>query len=238
MENTRLISSSFAIVTKHIESEGDLNELEESYRLRYKIYCEEAQFLNKSNYPSGMETDGYDKNSEHIVAVHSEGTSKGAIVGTIRLVNYTETLGFPTGVHYPELYELIRLIDYHKISEISRLCITQEFRRRLADKDGLYGIESYLAEQQDERRKYPVILLHLFKKMYMVTKKKGIRYWLASMEDSLFKVLSKYGVRFQALGENYIEYYGRVRPYIAEISQIQEMMSERRPDLWPFFSDV
>ena len=233
-----IISSSFTIGTKHIESEGDLKELEESYRLRYKIYCQEAQFLNKEDYPEGKEFDEYDLHSEHIVAQHVDDANKGAIVGTIRLVNFTDQLGFPTGKHYPELYELIPSIDYHEISEISRLCIAQEFRRRLADKDGLYGIESYLAEQQDERRKYPVILLHLFKKMYIVSKQKGIRYWLASMEDSLFKVLSKYGVRFQIIGENYIEYYGRVRPYIAEMAQLEEMMSVHRPDLWPFFCDV
>jgi len=233
-----LISSSFTIVTKHIEAEGALKELEESYRLRYKIYCQEAQFLNKSDYPSGMEVDEYDVNSEHIVAQNIEDTNKSVIVGTIRLVNFTDTLGFPTGKHYPQLYELIPSMDYHEISEISRLCIAPEFRRRLADKDGLFGIESYLAEQQDERRKYPVILLHLFKKMYIVSKQKGIRYWLASMEDSLFKVLSKYGVRFQAIGLNYIEYYGRVRPYIAEMAQLEEMMLAKRPDLYPFFCDA
>lgn len=233
-----IISSSFTIVTKHIESEGDLNELEESYRLRYKIYCQEAQFLSKEDYPSGTEVDEYDMHSEHIVAQHMEDTNKGVIVGTIRLVNFTDKLGFPTGKYYPQLYELIPPMDYHAISEISRLCIAQEFRKRLADKDGLYGIESYLTEKQGERRKYPVILLHLFKKMYIVSKQRGIRYWLATMEDSLFKVLSRYAIRFQAIGVNYIEYHGRVRPYIAEMAQLEAMMSEHRPDLYPFFCDV
>lgn len=222
------------LLTFHIESKDGPEILEDAYRLRYNVYCEETHFLNKDDYPSGIETDQYDASSEHILSLNMQGDNR-ITAGTVRLVKYSDPLGFPTNEHYAKLYELLSPRNKNEIAEISRLCISKEYRRRLAPRDGLFGIESYLEEQKDERRRYPVILLHLFKKMYVTSNKYGIKYWIASMEETLFRVLDMYAITFEHLGEDTIEYYGKVRLFIAEVNKIEERMSVKRPDLWPFF---
>ncbi len=40
--------------------------LQECYRLRYQIYCEEKNWLSAEDYPNQLETDEYDEHSLHI----------------------------------------------------------------------------------------------------------------------------------------------------------------------------
>jgi N-acyl amino acid synthase of PEP-CTERM/exosortase system len=229
-----MFPGSLQLITKHIESENGPEILNESFRLRYRIYCEEANFLNKDDYPSGIEVDKYDPYSDHIVSLNQQYDTNNT-VGTVRLVRYSDELGFPTAEHYEKLYRLLSNINAREVCEISRLCISKDFRKRVEPRDGLYGVESYLEEDKYERRKYPVILLHLFRKMHAVSRQSGINYWIASMEETLSRVLGMYAIKFQYLSDDVIEYYGRVRLYIAEIPTIEERMSVQRPDLYPFF---
>jgi N-acyl amino acid synthase of PEP-CTERM/exosortase system len=213
---------------KHVETECGAKDLEESYALRYQTYCIEEHFIAKKN-DTILEYDKYDDFSEHIVVIGGESNR---VIATGRLVRYSEMLRFPTGDFFPELYESLPHHPYAEISEISRLCISKEFRRRQSD--GLYGIDGYIGKT-DDRRKYPIILLLIFKGLYNVSKRSGIKYWLATMEDSLFRVLSKYSVHFRQLKDEYIDYYGKVKPYFAEISELEEIMKLENAELLNYF---
>ena len=54
--------------------------IEESYRLRYQVYCTERHFLEGED---GIETDEYDDHSHHILLVHRESRQA---VGSARLI--------------------------------------------------------------------------------------------------------------------------------------------------------
>ena len=43
--------------------------LEQSYRLRYQVYCLERKFLRAEDYPEGLEHDEFDRHSIHVGAV-------------------------------------------------------------------------------------------------------------------------------------------------------------------------
>ena len=47
---------------------SNLFELEEVYRLRYKVYCEEWGFERIENHPGERETDEFDEYSVHFIA--------------------------------------------------------------------------------------------------------------------------------------------------------------------------
>jgi N-acyl amino acid synthase of PEP-CTERM/exosortase system len=116
----------------------DERELTETYRLRYKVYVEEWGFEKPENYPKGIETDEYDKNSVHFAARDDTGE----LIGTIRLIVN------PPGEFPIERYCQIELRDNEiprgNLAEISRLAISKNYRKRTEDK--------YVYGPDEERR--------------------------------------------------------------------------------------
>src|SRR5690349_9581727 len=80
--------------------------LNESYSLRYEVYCNERHFLSAADYPNHLEIDEYDPYSIHI-----GGTNKlpeKLMVATVRLV-LPSLLGLPLLDHcqiHPEYKHL------------------------------------------------------------------------------------------------------------------------------------
>lgn len=203
------------------------------YSLRYQVYCHEAHFLNPDNYPDGLEYDEYDAVSEHFVAAN--GNSNSEIAGTVRLVRWSDYLSFPTAAHFPLLLEKLGHLGYplESTAEISRLCVSKQLRRRTTDK--LLGIESFL-DISDRRRKFPLITLELFKSIYLASKYDlGITHWIASFEDCFYRLLKQYGVHFELLIPDEIDYYGKVKIYGASLSHLEEELKIQMSDLYEEF---
>jgi len=223
------------IIAKYIDPE-DTEGLQEALRLRYYVYCEEKQFINKEEITNDqqIEIDEYDKDqSWHFVVLNTQATGNEHVIGTVRLVRYTEEKGFPTGKFHPPLYDKItgHGVRMESVAEISRLCINPCFRKRRDD--GLYGVESY--NNSDVRRKYPIVLISLLREMYLFSKKAEIHYWLSSMEDILYRYLKCIALEFEPLDEDYIEYYGKVKSYLLGIEQAEQNMARKQEDLFSFF---
>ena len=210
-------------------------DYESLYSLRYQVYCHEAHFLDPDDYSDGLESDEFDAVSEHFLARNPD--TNDAVVGTVRLVKWSDYLAFPTVRHFKSLLKQLNRLEFPlgSTAEISRLCITKQYRRRTMD--GLLGVGSY-AEGSDNRRKFPVVLLELFRNMYTASKGVlGITHWIATFEDSLYRLLQRYGVHFNLLIPEEIDYYGKVKIYGASLSHLEEEMKKRRPDLYAFFCE-
>lgn len=223
------------IIAKHVDPE-DTEGLMEAFKLRYYVYCEEKNFIDKQEITNEqqIEIDEYDKDfSWHFVVLNTNATGIEHVIGTVRLVRYSEEKGFPTGKFHPPLYDKIlnQGIKLNTVAEISRLCINPCFRKRRDD--GFYGVGSY--NNTDVRRKYPIVLISLLREMYLFSKKVGIHYWLSSMEDTLYRYLKCIALEFEPLDEDYIEYYGKVKSYLLGIEQAEENMSRKQEDLFSFF---
>ncbi|MCA1586593.1 MAG: GNAT family N-acetyltransferase, partial [Acidobacteria bacterium] len=70
--------------------DDDPQLLEQSYRLRYQVYCVERKFLPAENYPDQREIDAFDRYSIHVGAVDSQDR----LVGTGRVVR-VNMVGLP-----------------------------------------------------------------------------------------------------------------------------------------------
>ncbi|MFH0826589.1 MAG: PEP-CTERM/exosortase system-associated acyltransferase, partial [Candidatus Omnitrophota bacterium] len=155
-------------------------ELLESYKLRFQVYCKECNFIKESDYPDGIETDGFDKYSLHFGAFDHEGV----LVGAVRLI-LPYCVKFPIEEHCPSLNIDRDLIKRSECAEVSRLTISKLFRRR-AD-DGLY-YGPQIADQQVEdkgtvfMRRVRPMAFGLYRAMYQESKRIGIRHWYALME--------------------------------------------------------
>jgi N-acyl amino acid synthase of PEP-CTERM/exosortase system len=221
-----------------VESAELLNEI---YRVRYEVYCEECGFLPPSDYPDGLEIDVYDEHSIHFVAF-----ADGNVVGTSRLVKYSEH-GYPLNEHCEVLSVDESQLPKEGLVEVSRLALRKSFRRR--KKDGIYGVESYLKKSEggtlpedpeemtdlERARKKPLVVLGLYKAMYQEAKRVGFTHWYAAMEKKLWYALKKFRMTFQEIGPE-TDYYGPVRPYLGVLDLLEKEVSGS-PELWSFLLD-
>jgi N-acyl amino acid synthase of PEP-CTERM/exosortase system len=220
---------------KLLIKEDNVLDYESLYSLRYQVYCHEAHFLDPDDYSDGLEHDEFDAFSEHFLARNPNNNDE--VVGAVRLVRWSEYLAFPTIKHFNSLLKQLNRLKFplESSAEISRLCITKQYRRRTVD--GLFGAGSYV-DKSDNRRKFPMVLLELFKNMYLASKYAlGITHWIATFEESLYRLLERYGVHFNLLIPEEIDYYGKVKIYGASLQHLEEEMKRRRPDLYGFFCE-
>ena len=113
-----------AIEGRVIDSDQQL--LDQSYRLRYQVYCVERAFLNAGDYPEQRERDEFDRYSLH-VGVVDRGSE---LMATSRLIQVS-MCGLPLFRHcqiFPHETELYR--HTNRVVEVSRLCVSRQLRER------------------------------------------------------------------------------------------------------------
>jgi N-acyl amino acid synthase of PEP-CTERM/exosortase system len=224
---------SLRLHTQHLKKDKNSPDNEEVFKLRYQVYCHEAHFLDPEGYPAGVEMDRYDSTSEHFFAraVNKENT----MVGTVRLILWSKEHSFPTAEHFPPLLKVLARLQFplESTAEISRLCVSKLFRKRATD--GLLGVEGY-SEGGDPRRKYQQIILELFKSMYRVsTDELGITHLIATFEEGLFRLLSRYGFKLEIITPEVINYYGKVKIYGAPIQCLEDDLKATNSELYDYF---
>jgi N-acyl amino acid synthase of PEP-CTERM/exosortase system len=216
--------------------------LQETYRVRYEVFCQECRFLPATDYPDGLEIDKFDQHSIHFAAF-----ADGNVIGTCRMVRNSE-LGYPLNEHCKVISINEAELPGNGLIEVSRLALRKSFRKR--QEDGIYGIESYLkkseggilpdnpAERNDQERKRhrPVVILGLYRAMYHETCRVGFTHWYAAMEKKLWYNLQAFHFTFQEIGPE-VDYYGAVTPYLGVIEQLEKEVSGKSPELWSYLLD-
>lgn len=197
--------------------------LQETFRLRYNIYCHEAEFLDDTDYPDEIESDVYDDHSIHFAAL--DNTNQ--VVGTLRLIFDSEH-GFPLETHCPNYDRSKITFPRTQLAEISRLAVSKSWRRRR--NDGLYGLTSYNSNGDSEtpehikrKRKRPIIVFGLYKQLYLESKRRGITHWYAAMEQKLNHTLNKFSFEFEPIGPEH-DYYGPVTPFLGVVAKMERRL--------------
>jgi N-acyl amino acid synthase of PEP-CTERM/exosortase system len=217
-----------------LESAEDLGK---AFTLRFQVYCEEMGFLPACDYPHGIETDAYDKQSLHFGSFNKED----AIVGTVRLVRGDGIDAVPMHERCQlHAHERKRLETITDLVEVSRLAVSRNYRRRTGD--GLYGLSGMPGrcgpEGGDtfERREvaFPTVL-RLYRVMYHSLKRNGLRHILASMETTLFRILRSLRFPFREIGPQ-VDYYGPVRPFYLDLDELDTRLVDGHPDLLQYFN--
>jgi N-acyl amino acid synthase of PEP-CTERM/exosortase system len=210
------------------------DEIEECYRLRYEVFCVERGFLPCEDYPGQLESDAYDAHALHFLASHLHGEP----AGTARLV-LNSPLGLPMVPHCPLDAGFRFLADpqhplRHRYAEISRLAVSRGFRRRQGDT--VYGGLPRTNRTPDPRaapsttppNDVPEMVSGIFRLIYQESKRHGVTHWVVAMERSLQIVLQRMGFPFSPIGPE-ADYYGPVRPYMAEIAALERNIGQLKP---------
>ncbi len=245
MANTDILKTHDGCAYFNFDEIDDTQYLQESYALRYHVYCLERSFLKKDDYPSHCEIDQFDAHSAHFGVLNKNNM----LVGSVRLI-LAQDGPFPLSEHCQFFDEYKKFLDpgnpdFKKTAEISRLVVSKNYRRRKGD--GLYGLSDLnqtppqkpsQAELKEERRRRPEIVMGLYKNMYQYSKRHGITHWLVAMEKTLFRLLTYSHFCFKEIGPK-IDYYGPVRPYYASLDDVERNVIEKNPKLfWEFMEGL
>jgi N-acyl-L-homoserine lactone synthetase len=229
----------------------DKDKLQEIYRLRYKVYCEEWGFEKPEHHPGEIETDIFDKNAVHFIAENGEGN----IVGTIRLI-LSSAEGFPLE-KYCEVNINKNELPRENLAEISRLAISKQYRRRTEDKyiygpdeerrsigsfnNPVRGFHKRYADRsgtsrpfEDRRVKHEAVV-GLYKAVYQESKRRNITHWYAVMTKGLYILLSRLGINFQPIGDP-VDYHGIRTPYLGDIEKMEREVSVKNPEIFEDFT--
>jgi N-acyl-L-homoserine lactone synthetase len=189
--------------------------MEQSYRLRYQVYCLERGFLSAANYPDRLECDEFDRFSLHAGVVNRQRE----LVGTLRLVK-VDMAELPLFRHctIDDQYDRELRRDGVQLAEVSRLCMSRECR--------------------DDSGGNSRVGLNLFRATYQTSKRARLTHWLVAMEPSLHRLLAAVGVPFRLAGP-VTDYFGPVAPYMCDLHEFDEIiLSGKRPRLRSFLDGL
>lgn len=103
---------------------SDPKEIREIFRLRYKVYCEEYAYIDKSKHPDGLEKDEYDDYSEHLIIRDKEHQ----VAATVRII-MGSPIGFPIEKNFTISLDT-KKINRDRMVEISRLIVAKKYRKK------------------------------------------------------------------------------------------------------------
>ncbi|KAF0221863.1 MAG: hypothetical protein FD174_194 [Geobacteraceae bacterium] len=204
--------------------------INEVYKLRYKVYCDEWGFEKPEDHPGGIEYDEFDKHSVHLVALTNDGRE---LIGTIRIILNSE-LGFPIENHCKIDGDLTGL-NRHHLGEISRLAVSKEYRRRAGDRliydDGESANLEINSIMQERRKNEYAIITGLYTCMYKESLAIGLTKWYAVMAKGLNILLQRMGIVFKPIGPE-VDYHGIRTPYIGAIDEIAMKVSRDKAEFF------
>lgn len=213
----------------------------EVYRLRFQVYCLETGLEDPANFPDGLEFDEYDASSAHSLIRHR---ATGLYAATTRLI--LPDARDPNKLFPTERYARVRIppqfepADRRLIGEISRFCVSKEFKRRRGERGTTTGLDQRTIDDCltsiDERRTFPHITLALIACLTRMSAQHGITHWYALMEEPLIRFLSVLGINWTPVGPS-VDYHGKRLPCIMLVPDHLEPVREKNAALWELLSD-
>jgi N-acyl amino acid synthase of PEP-CTERM/exosortase system len=199
--------------------------LEQSYRLRYQVYCLERKFLRAEDYPDEREIDEFDGDSVHVGALNSAGD----VVGAARLVR-AGAAGLPL-LHHCTLFPDETLLDDvgNTAVEVSRVCISRSYARRQGDSilggpvpsEPVNRIAALSIFERRKRRAEPFVTL--LKAIVNAARREGATHLIGATDAALHRWLVHYGFPYRLAGPE-VDYYGLVAPHIMSLAEFDQVV--------------
>ena len=217
---------------------------EESFRLRYQVYCLEHGFEDASAFPDERENDHHDQRSVHGIVRHKK---TGVTAATVRLVlpnRDNPELPFPIEQNCKTSMEasrdVLQVIPRRCLAEISRFAVSKDFKRRVGEAGTIAGIgpdpDRYFEQDPTGRRVIPHLILGLFTAIVRNSVEYNINYWYAVMDVSLLRLLGRFGIEFLPLG-GLVDYHGLRQPCIGSVNEVLAGIWRKRPEVWGLITE-
>ena len=86
------------------------------------------------------------------------------------------------------------------------------------------------------QRMLPLMTIGLFAGIVRMSRRHNITHWLAVMEPTLLRFLTRFGIYFQPVG-SLVDYHGKRQPAIGVIDEVLAGIYAKRPDVWAVITD-
>lgn len=205
------------------------NRMRDIYGLRYKVYCEERRFENPSDFPDGIETDGYDENAVHFATFRNN-----KIIGTARIILNTGG-GFPLEKHAWIDADIFNQINRDNIGEISRLAFSKDYRKHLPHRltPDYHNLSAPLEKMHSAETRYfeSMTMIRLYRSIFIECRRKNLTHLIAIMADGLCRLLNKNGIIFTPIGPP-VHYHGVRKPCICNIERTMHLLKKNYPAIY------
>ena len=205
---------------------------QETYRVRYRVYCEEFGYEPTERFPNHMETDGFDAISTHCLITH---LASGMPAGCVRMCPATVN-GLPQPLPYDQCcadsLDLEAMARYpaprDMMCEASRFAVDGAFRRRSGESLTRFGEIASLDLAEMERRTFPLISVALMLAGTAMAELMGRPYMFAVMEPFLPRLLKRSGMIFHRMGRD-LDHHGIRAVYLNDTREfVRDMEGEFR----------
>ncbi len=210
----------------------------EVYKLRYQVYCiengDKTGFKNPADHPQGIEFDDYDQHSVHYLIRNRK---QGLFMATTRLIlPDARNLEKPFPIEINSQIDALNLsknISRQNLAELSRFCVSKQFRRRKNEQHLLttYDVDSEADFGQEERRSFCHLTLALFACAIKMSSENDIHYWYALMEPAAVRICLALGIRFVRVGPS-VNFYGMRQPHVICINDLLNSVAKRSINYW------
>lgn len=208
--------------------------VERANRLRYQVYCVENNYEDPSAHPCSIERDEYDKRSVHSLLATR---TSGAIAGTVRLIlpasKPEESFPIQGICKSPRLSDP-KMFYHGKAAEISRFCISKEFRQTLLHEGS--DCETTPWSDSGKQDLIPYITLGLMKGIVQMSAEHGVTDLFAVMEPSLLRLLTRFGIFFKPIGP-IVQYHGMRQPCYENVEKLLGKIWNIRKDVWDVITE-
>lgn len=220
----------------NLELANTPRQLDDVFRIRYRVYCEEFGYEEPGAHPEGLESDEFDEISRHTLVTHS---ASGVPAGCARLVLADEETQLPMERYCAPAIDndLLATFDGQResICEFSRLGVDGAFRRRNGERFSrfgeIHGIDWTKLEQHKFSSQLAIATILSGLALSEVLER---THCFAMMEAFLPRLLRRSGLVVHKAGEE-IDYHGLRRPYYWET---REMVSGLVEELQEFYLHI
>ncbi len=212
--------------------------VEETFRLRYQVYCIENEFENPSETSHQMETDEFDSNSVHSIIKYNK---TGQPIGSVRMVlpnEHDHTRSFPVQkICNHSIFTDRKLFSIYRPIEISRFCLSKSQRAMaIPCKHSCIQLASQQAPFSPTLLNKYGPMLGLIRGLIQMSSEYEITHWFAIMEPSLIRLLAKLGIYFKPIG-TLINYHGMRQPCYIELSELLRRVYSEQLHVWEVITD-
>jgi N-acyl amino acid synthase of PEP-CTERM/exosortase system len=202
---------------------------QEVYKIRHQVYCVERAFLDVRD--DGLDIDEYDERSSHYLIRYR---NNGSYMATTRLIlpdrQDPERLFSIENLSQIDKTLLPKNIDRCHLAELSRFCVSKNFRRR-ANEQGLIVTNDTDDSSRRAQGDSAHLTLSLFACAMRISAEQDIRYWYAIMEPALKRVFSGLGIYFVQIGLP-VDFHGVRVPCFIKLDTMLNNVAEKNPAYW------
>lgn len=203
--------------------------MENVFRLRYDVYCEERNYLPSADYPLGMEADEYDRDATHFIVYGTDPRP----MGYMRTVPADDSGSFPVFNHGLLPFRDLRLPHPDIAVECSRLMVRPDVRMQEV---GVSFPQHLILPHPPAQNASALIQMKLVRMAYRNALETNVRCFHAALEPPLARRLNRLGFPLKPIGPPG-EYFGAVTPYLMDLREMEHGMRSQAPLTWAFFNN-